>query len=76
MVPKIEAVKNERSKNVRFSTHFKGLISGKVEPEAQGRDSTFTYRKKAILHYKIEFGQILLHKTVLSKCIKVFKNEI
>ena len=34
-------------------SHFKGMIYGKVEPEAQGRDSTFTFRqnllKKAIL---------------------------
>ena len=28
----------------RFVPHFKGLIYGKVEPEAQGRDSTFTFR--------------------------------
>ena len=27
----------------RYVPHFKGLISGKVELEAQGRDSSFTY---------------------------------
>ena len=40
----------------RYVPHLKGLIYGKVEPEAQGRDSTFTFRhaqwKKAILHLK------------------------
>ena len=39
-----------------YAPHFKGLIYGKVEPEAQGRDSTFTIRhaqlKKAILLLK------------------------
>ncbi len=38
----------------RYVHHFEGLISGKVELEAQGRDSTFTFHhallKKAILH--------------------------
>ena len=36
--------------------HFKGLISGKLEPTTQGRDSTFTFLhallKKAILEGK------------------------
>ena len=40
----------------RVIPHFKGLISAKVEPEAQGRGSTFTLGharlKKAILHHK------------------------
>ena len=40
----------------RYVPHFKGLIYGKVEPKAQGRDSTFTFRhaqlKKAILLLK------------------------
>ena len=58
MVPKIPAVKVEQSKKTsvlvlvfleplgvqrRYVPHFKGLISGKVELEAQGRDSTFTF---------------------------------
>ena len=51
-----------------YVPHFKDLISGKVELEAKGRDSTFTFchalLKKTILHYKIEFGQRLLHMTV------------
>ena len=38
----------------RYVPHLKGLISGKVDLEAQGRDSTFTFChalwKKAILH--------------------------
>ena len=72
----MEALRVQR----RYVPHFKGLINGKVELEVQERDSTFAFchafLKKAILYYKIEFGQILLHKTVLSKCIKVFKNEI
>ena len=37
----------------RYVPHFEGLIYGKVEPEAQRRDSTFTFLhtllKKAIL---------------------------
>ena len=40
----------------RTISHFKGLISAKVDLEAQGRDSTFTLchalLKKAILHLK------------------------
>ena len=40
----------------RYVHHFEGLISGKVELEAQGRDSTFTFHhallKKAILEGK------------------------
>ena len=40
----------------RYVPHLKGLISTKVDLEAQGRDSTFTFRhtllKKAILHLK------------------------
>ena len=39
-----------------YVLHFKGLIYGKVEPEAQGRDSTFSFchvhLKKAILLHK------------------------
>ena len=39
-----------------YVPHFKGLISAKVDLEAQGRDSTFTFchahLKKAILHHK------------------------
>ena len=38
----------------RYVPHFKGLISAKVELEAQGRESTFTFChalwNKAILH--------------------------
>ena len=40
----------------RYVPHFKGLISVKVDLEAQWRDSTFnlyhTLLKKAILHLK------------------------
>ena len=40
----------------RYVPNFNGLIYGKVEPDAQGRDSTFTFRhaqlKKAILLLK------------------------
>ena len=40
----------------RYVPHFKGLISAKVDLEAQGRDSTFTFchaqLKKAILLHK------------------------
>ena len=39
-----------------YVPHFKGLISAKVDLEAQGRDSTFTFchahLKKAILHLR------------------------
>ena len=52
----------------RYAPHFKGLISVKVELEAQGHDSTFIFShallKKAILQYKIEFGRRLLNRTV------------
>ena len=44
----------------RYVPDFKGLIYVKVEPEAQGRDSTFTFchahLKKAILHLKWLFS--------------------
>ena len=40
----------------RHVPHFKGLIYAKVDLEAQGRDSTFTFchahLKKAILHHR------------------------
>ena len=40
----------------RYVPHFKGLISGNLDFEAQGRDSTFTFLhallKKAILLHK------------------------
>ena len=52
----------------RYVSHFKGLISGKVELKAQRHDSTFTFchalLEKAILHHTIKFGQRLLHRTV------------
>ena len=39
-----------------YVPHFKGLISGNLEPRAQGRDGTFTFChalvEKAILHLK------------------------
>ena len=39
-----------------YVPHFKGLIGAKVDLEAQGRDSTFTFchahLKKAILHHR------------------------
>ena len=48
--------------------HLKGLIYAKVELEAQGRDSTFTFchalLKKAILYHKIALGPFVLHRTV------------
>ena len=47
-----------------YVPHFKGLIYGIVEPEAQGRDSTFTFHhallKKAILLHKMAIGLLLL----------------
>ena len=62
----------------RSVPRVKGLISGKLELTAQGSDSTFTFRhahlKKAILHYKIEFGQRLLHRTVANEVAKSEKN--
>ena len=51
-----------------YVSHFKGLISAKVELEAQGRDSTFTIchtlLKKAILHYKRALASFVLSTTV------------
>ena len=53
----------------RYVPHFNDLIYGKVEPEAQGRDSTFTFRhtqlKKAILHLKMATVRFDLLLTVL-----------
>ena len=53
----------------RYVPHLKGLISGYVEPEAQGRGSTFTLGharlKKAILHHKRAKGANIK----LSECI-------
>ena len=44
------------------------MISAKVDLEAQGRDSTFTFchalLKKAILHHKMALGPFVLHRTV------------
>ena len=68
----------------RYVPHLKGLIDAKVDLKAQGRDSTFTFRhallEKAILHYKIEFGQRLLHRTVFLqkniRTIAVFPSKI
>ena len=44
----------------RYVSHFKGLISAKVDLEAQGHGITFTLchslLKKAILHHKIVFS--------------------
>ena len=52
----------------RYVPHFKGLISGKVELEAQGRDSTFTF------HHALLKKAILLHKRapicwLMSMCV-------
>ena len=44
----------------RYVAHLKGLISAKVDLEAQGRDNSFTFchahLKKAILHLKMAKG--------------------
>ena len=57
----------------RHVPHFKGLIYAKVDLEAQGRDSTFTFchaqLKKAILHLEKGKGA----KTFSSLCILCFK---
>ena len=53
----------------RYAPHFKGLISGKLEPTAHGRDSTFTLHhtllKKAILHLKMATVRFDLNTTVV-----------
>ena len=53
----------------RHVPHFKGLIYAKVDLEAQGRDSTFTFchalLKTAILHHKMAHGPFVLHRTVI-----------
>ena len=45
--------------NRQYVSHFKGLISDKVDLEAQGHGITFTLchtlLEKAILHHKIAF---------------------
>ena len=46
----------------RYVPHLKGLISGKLEPIAQGRDSTFT------LHHTLLKKAILLHKMAPIPC--------
>ena len=55
----------------RYVPHFKGLISAKVDLEAQGRDSTFTFchaqLKKAILLHKRAIGPLLLLLCVFCK---------
>ena len=52
----------------RYVPHFEGLIYGKVEPEAQGHDSTFTFchahLKKAILLLKMAKSPVFLQGTV------------
>ena len=52
----------------RYVPHLKGLISGKVEPKDQGRDSTITlchsHLKKAILHLKITIVRIFICRSV------------
>ena len=52
-----------------YVPHFKGLISAKVDLEAQGRDSTFTFchthLKKAILHHteaRVMFSRLIAVK--------------
>ena len=57
-----------------YVPHFKGLISGKVEPEAQGHDSTFTFchahLKKAMkngLFFPPLYIQLL--KTILGRLL-------
>ena len=48
--------------------HFKGLICAKVDLEAQGRESTFTFcyaqLKKAVLHHTRASGRFVLSSTV------------
>ena len=55
----------------RYVSHFKGQIYGKVEPEAQGHDSTFTFRhtilKKAILQVRKLKMSIFLGSKLRSK---------
>ena len=62
--------------NRRYVSHFKGLISSKVDLEAQGRDSTFTIchslMKTAILHMKRDFFQTHLLTTI---CICLILKE-
>ena len=52
----------------RYVPHFKGLISGKVELDAQGRDSNFTFHhallKKAILLLKMAKRPVFLQGAV------------
>ena len=56
-----------------FVPHLKGLISGNVEPEDQGRGSTFTLGharlKKAILHHKRAKGANLKLPEGMAKII-------
>ena len=51
-----------------YVSHFKGLISAKVELEAQGRGITFTLchalLNKDTLHHKIEFVPFVFSTTV------------
>ena len=55
--------------NRRYVSHFKGLISAKVDLEVQGNGITFTLchvlLKKAILHHKIVFFWFVFSTTTL-----------
>ena len=66
-----------RERNV---PHLKGLISDKLEPTAQGRNSTFTFLhallKKAILHHKTPKSPRLLHRTVYTPSPEACKSCI
>ena len=52
----------------RYVPPFKGLVSAKVDLEAQGRDSTFSFSytllKKAILHHTRAFVKYILATSV------------
>ena len=62
--------------------HFKGLICAKVDLEAQGRESTFTFcyaqLKKAILHHTRASGRFILSSTVYAMefCSNYFAYDV
>ena len=63
----------------RYVSHFKGLISAKVELEAQGSDSTFTIclalLKKAILHHTVAAVPSQLATTVWPQSLHKLGNK-
>ena len=56
---------------IRYVTHFKDLINAKMDLEAQGRDSIFTFG-----HAQLKKGQVAgLFRAALYKIFALLKNS-